>query len=164
MLGNEIEEKFPSGVLPKLKYFIKRYWIVALPVHGICSIAWASAIYSVIISGLNVIAILEYCHVPASLVTKIRNTPASASAIVATLLIYKLLTPIRYLFSCWALQHTLRMLRKYGMIHRVRDIEQWISSKWQILIQTATQPIKWFTMKMGSKSERLITNEGVTQP
>ncbi|KAI1714609.1 protein FAM [Ditylenchus destructor] len=164
MLGNEIEEKFPSGVLPKLNYFIKRYWIVALPVHGICSIAWASAIYSVIISGLNVIAILEFCHVPASMVTKIRNTPPSASAIVATLLIYKLVTPIRYLFSVWALQHTLRMLRKHGMIYRVRDIEEWISSKFQVLFHRAVQPIRWFIMIMRRKSERLIKNEELSQP
>lgn len=42
------KEPVPQGLLAKFKYYFKRYWHVALPVHMICCGAWFAALYALV--------------------------------------------------------------------------------------------------------------------
>lgn len=38
-------EKAPSGLFAKVKYYVKRYWYIALPVHATCCTLYFAGIY-----------------------------------------------------------------------------------------------------------------------
>lgn len=39
------KEQAPSGLFAKVKYYVKRYWYIALPVHGTCCALYFGGIY-----------------------------------------------------------------------------------------------------------------------
>lgn len=91
----------PKGLFTKLKYYFKKYWYIAIPIHIVGCALWFITFYLVVrrlilfsgiitfFSGVDVVAILEYLNLPDSWVNKVKNTPPSASYLVAAMLLYK---------------------------------------------------------------------------
>uniref|UniRef100_A0A915DF31 DUF1279 domain-containing protein n=1 Tax=Ditylenchus dipsaci TaxID=166011 RepID=A0A915DF31_9BILA len=67
------QEAMPTGLFAKLKYYLKRYAYIAIPVHMTCCTLWAIVIYLVVKSGVDVIAFLEFLHIPDKWIEKIKN-------------------------------------------------------------------------------------------
>ncbi|KAF7635761.1 hypothetical protein Mgra_00004853 [Meloidogyne graminicola] len=44
-LEDERDEQMPSGLYNKLKYYLKRYWYIAIPVHSILCVCWFGMFY-----------------------------------------------------------------------------------------------------------------------
>ena len=82
-------EEAPSGLFAKCKFYFKRYWYIAVPVHFVCSLVWFSATYVLVKSGVDVIALLHMLHIPEALIEKVKNTPPSAGVVVIALILYK---------------------------------------------------------------------------
>lgn len=45
MLIKFIQEKKPEGRMALLKYYVKRYWYIAIPVHIVSCLLWYAAAF-----------------------------------------------------------------------------------------------------------------------
>lgn len=82
-------EEAPKSLFAKVKYYFKRYWYIAVPAHAASCTAWFVALYLVVKSGVDVIGMLEWMHMPDAIVEKVKNTPKEAGVIVVALILYK---------------------------------------------------------------------------
>jgi len=117
------QEEKPKGLLAKFKFYFKRYWYIALPVHFVGSLLWFGALYAAVYSGVDVIALLEFLHMPDSLIEKIKGVPPSAGLVVLALLLYKIATPARYATTLAGIQVAFWTLRRLGKLRTVREVE-----------------------------------------
>uniref|UniRef100_A0A915CJ75 Translocon-associated protein subunit delta n=1 Tax=Parascaris univalens TaxID=6257 RepID=A0A915CJ75_PARUN len=72
------KEERPVGLFAKVKYYVKRYWYIAIPVHFVGSLMWFGGLYAAVRSGIDIISLLEHLHLPESLIDRVKNTPPSA--------------------------------------------------------------------------------------
>lgn len=90
-------EEAPKTLFAKVKYYFKRYWYIAVPAHAASCTAWFIALYLVVKSGVDVISLLEWLHMPDAIVEKVKNTPETAGVVVVSLILYK----VRRIFRCF---------------------------------------------------------------
>ncbi|VDN18589.1 unnamed protein product [Gongylonema pulchrum] len=112
----EHKEAKPTGLFAKLKYYLKRYWYIAIPIHIVNCAVWFIVFYIVCRSGLDVVALLEKCHLPDSLINKVKSTPPNAGYAVVAFLLYKIATPLRYATTLLLIQLSFPVLRRFGIL------------------------------------------------
>ncbi|CAJ0929090.1 unnamed protein product, partial [Mesorhabditis belari] len=117
------EEAVPSGLIPKVKYYLKRYWYIAIPAHMICSTMYLAGFYFAVYSGIDVVSLLQTLHLPELIIEKVKNTPPQAGALVVALILYKVATPLRYLTTLGFIQAAFVVLRRMGKLRTVREVE-----------------------------------------
>lgn len=117
------EEEEPKTLFGKIKYYIKRYWYIAVPAHMVGSTLWFGSIYAVVQCGVDVVAILRALHIPAVVIEKIENVPPSAGVLVVALLLYKVATPLRYMTTLFLIQAAFWTLRRMGRLRTAREVE-----------------------------------------
>lgn len=87
-------EEAPSGLIAKCKFYFKRYWYIAIPVHFASSLFWFSASYVLVKSGVDVIALLQMLHIPDAVIEKVKHTPPTAGVLVIALILYKVISSL----------------------------------------------------------------------
>ncbi|KAK6034282.1 hypothetical protein COOONC_28211 [Cooperia oncophora] len=117
------EEKEPDTLFGKIKYYIKRYWYIAVPAHMVGSTAWFGGLYALVHCGVDVIALLRTLHMPDVVIEKIENVPPSAGVLVVALILYKIATPLRYMTTLVLIQATFWTLRRMGKLRTAREVE-----------------------------------------
>ncbi|KJH47033.1 Translocon-associated protein, delta subunit [Dictyocaulus viviparus] len=117
------EEKEPKNLFGKIKYYLRRYWYIAVPAHMIGSILWFGGVYAVAKCGVNIVAFLRFVHAPMIIIEKIEEVPPSAGVFVIALLLYKLATPFRYMTTLILIQTAFWTLRRLGKLHTAREVE-----------------------------------------
>uniref|UniRef100_A0A7E4VVX3 DUF1279 domain-containing protein n=1 Tax=Panagrellus redivivus TaxID=6233 RepID=A0A7E4VVX3_PANRE len=122
ILAMKAEEK-PQGLIGKIKYYFKRYWYIAVPVHVVCCSAWFAGLFALVKSGIDVPALLKLMHVPNLLIEKVQNTPPSAGVLVVALILYKIATPARYATTLAGIQLTFWTLRRMGKLKMAKEVE-----------------------------------------
>ncbi|KAI1733159.1 protein play a role in the structure and strength of muscle [Ditylenchus destructor] len=124
-------EEVPKGLFAKLKYYFKRYWLAAFCVHtGVCMV-WAVSLYFLVKSGVDVISVLEFLHIPDSWIEKVRNAPPTAGVLVVVLLLYKIAIPLRYATTLAAIKVIFPYLKKFGMLKTAREVEYHARMKYE---------------------------------
>ncbi|VDM39732.1 unnamed protein product [Toxocara canis] len=129
------KEKQPVGLFAKVKYYVKRYWYIAVPVHFIGSLVWFGALYAAVKSGIDIISLLEHLHLPESLIDKAKNTPPGASVLVLTLILYKVASPLRYATTLAGIQVVFLTLKRIGKLPIAKEVEYEIRSKYESEMQ-----------------------------
>ncbi|RCN30596.1 hypothetical protein ANCCAN_23633 [Ancylostoma caninum] len=117
------EEEEPKSLFGKIKYYLKRYWYIAVPAHMVSSTLWFGGLYALVHLGVDVVAFLRFLHVPAIVIEKIENVPPSAGAVVVALLLYKVATPLRYTTTLVLIQAAFWTLRRMGKLRTAREVE-----------------------------------------
>jgi len=116
-------EQKPQGLFAKFKFYFKRYWYISIPVHCVCSVLWFGTMFLVVKSGVDVIGLLEKLHMPDAVINKVKNVPPSAGVIVVALILYKIVTPLRYATTLAGIRVTFGLLRKFGMLRTAKEVE-----------------------------------------
>ncbi|EJD76112.1 hypothetical protein LOAG_16886 [Loa loa] len=104
------------GLFAKLKYYLKRYWYIAIPIHIANCIIWFIVLYIAVQSGLDVVALLEKCHVPNYIVHRVKSVPSNAGVAVVAFLLYKIVIPLRYATTLLLIQLSFPVLRRLGIM------------------------------------------------
>ncbi|VDM62601.1 unnamed protein product [Angiostrongylus costaricensis] len=94
------EEEEPKSLFGKIKYYLKRYWYIAVPAHIASSVLWLGSLYAVVKCGVDVVAFLRFIHTP---------------ALVAT--------PFRYMTTLVFIQAAFWTLRRMGKLQTAREVE-----------------------------------------
>uniref|UniRef100_A0A183GIW0 DUF1279 domain-containing protein n=1 Tax=Heligmosomoides polygyrus TaxID=6339 RepID=A0A183GIW0_HELPZ len=126
-----VQEEEPKTLFGKIKYYIKRYWYIAVPAHMVGSTLWFGSIYAVVQCGVDVVAILRALHIPAVVIEKIENVPPSAGVLVVALLLYKVATPLRYMTTLFLIQAAFWTLRRMGRLRTAREVEFRVRTKYE---------------------------------
>uniref|UniRef100_A0AC34Q7C2 DUF1279 domain-containing protein n=1 Tax=Panagrolaimus sp. JU765 TaxID=591449 RepID=A0AC34Q7C2_9BILA len=119
----ELTDETPAGFYAKCKYYFKQFGYIAIPVHCVSSTLWLCAAYLLVKSGVDVIALLQWLHVPEFLVEKVKNTPETAGVLVVTLLLYKIIAPLRYATTLAGIQLSFWTLRRLGKLKTAKEIQ-----------------------------------------
>ncbi|VDN19456.1 unnamed protein product [Cylicostephanus goldi] len=117
------EEEKPTTMFGKIKYYLKRYWYIAVPAHMASSTLWFGGCYAAAHFGVDTVGLLRFLHVPDVFIQKVENVPPSAGAIVVALILYKVATPLRYATTLVFIQATFSILRRMGKLRTVREVE-----------------------------------------
>ncbi|KAK5983960.1 hypothetical protein GCK32_009093 [Trichostrongylus colubriformis] len=125
------EEKEPETLFGKVKFYLKRYWYIAVPVHMVCCTAWLAGLYALVHCGVDVVALLRTLHMPAVIIEKIESVPPSAGVIVVALILYKIATPLRYMTTLLLIQATFWTLRRMGKLRTAREVEFKVRSEYE---------------------------------
>ncbi|VDK61548.1 unnamed protein product [Onchocerca ochengi] len=88
-IQKEHRERKPTGLFAKLKYYLKRYWYIAIPIHIANCVVWFIILYITVKSGLDIVALLKKCHVPDYVVDRVESVPPNAGVAVVAFLLYK---------------------------------------------------------------------------
>ncbi|KAE9553272.1 hypothetical protein FO519_003530 [Halicephalobus sp. NKZ332] len=156
-------EKAPDGLLAKFKFYFKRYWYIAVPVHFVCSLMWFSSAYILVKSGVDVIALLQMLHIPEALIEKVKNTPQTAGVLVIALILYKIATPLRYATTLAGIQVTFWTLRRLGKLKTAKEVEYKVRSgyeKYQRAIRRLNERrLANVTSKPSKKKYMLVLNQ-----
>ncbi|KHJ83239.1 hypothetical protein OESDEN_17064 [Oesophagostomum dentatum] len=125
------EEEEPKTMFGKIKYYLKRYWYIAVPAHMASSTLWFGGLYAAAHFGVDVIALLQFLHIPAAVIHKIENVPPSAGALVVALLLYKVATPLRYATTLVFIQAAFTILRRMGKLRTAREVEYKVRAEYE---------------------------------
>ncbi|KAK6014291.1 hypothetical protein OSTOST_20350 [Ostertagia ostertagi] len=125
------EEKEPDTLFGKVKYYLKRYWYIAVPAHMICCTTWFGGLYALVHCGVDVVALLRTLHMPAVVIEKIENVPPSAGVIVVALILYKVATPLRYMTTLVLIQAAFWTLRRMGKLRTAREVEYKVRTEYE---------------------------------
>ncbi|VDK79216.1 unnamed protein product [Litomosoides sigmodontis] len=112
----EHRETKPTGLFAKLKYYLKRYWYIAIPIHIANCVVWYIVFYIAVKSGLDVVALLEKYHVPNYVLDRVKSIPPNAGVAVVAFLLYKISTPFRYASTLLLIQLSFPILRQLGLM------------------------------------------------
>jgi hypothetical protein len=124
------EEK-PQGLFAKFKFYFKRYWYIALPVHTVCCTLWLGALFLVVRSGIDVVALLKVLNLPEIVITKVQNVPEAAGELVVALILYKIISPIRYATTLAGIKLTFSTLQRMGKLRSAKEVEYGVRSKYE---------------------------------
>uniref|UniRef100_A0A8R1XW99 DUF1279 domain-containing protein n=1 Tax=Onchocerca volvulus TaxID=6282 RepID=A0A8R1XW99_ONCVO len=115
-IQKEHRERKPTGLFAKLKYYLKRYWYIAIPIHIANCVVWFIILYITVKSGLDIVALLKKCHVPDYVVDRVESVPPNAGVAVVAFLLYKIATPFRYATTLLLIQLSFPILRRLGIM------------------------------------------------
>uniref|UniRef100_A0A0N5BJX8 DUF1279 domain-containing protein n=1 Tax=Strongyloides papillosus TaxID=174720 RepID=A0A0N5BJX8_STREA len=122
-INEEKAEPIPTTPAAKLKYYIKRYWYVAVPVYAFVYLSFLFGFYCLIKCGVDIVGLLEKLHAPAKIVDTIKNSSPEASAFVTALLLNKLCGPIRLIAVVGGTQGSIKLLRHFNLLKTAREQE-----------------------------------------
>ncbi|GMR48475.1 hypothetical protein PMAYCL1PPCAC_18670, partial [Pristionchus mayeri] len=125
-------EEAPPGLFGKVKYYLKRYWYIAIPAHMFSCSCWFVALYALVHSGVDVPALLEFCYMPEWIIEKVRSTPPSAGVFVVAVILYKIVIPFRYITTLAIIQATFATLRRMGKLRTAREVEYKVRSDYEL--------------------------------
>ncbi|WKY05620.1 hypothetical protein Q1695_006097 [Nippostrongylus brasiliensis] len=125
------EEEEPKTLFGKIKFYIKRYWYIAVPAHMLGSTLWFGGLYGLAHFGVDVVALLQALHLPAAVIEKVQNVPPSAGVFVVALLLYKVATPLRYMTTLFLIQVAFWTLRRIGKLRTAREVEFRVRSEYE---------------------------------
>ncbi|XP_023338457.1 uncharacterized protein C18orf19 homolog A-like isoform X1 [Eurytemora carolleeae] len=123
--NKKIPEKL--GIVAKFKKMAKDYWYVLIPVHVATSIVWYGGFYLLAKSGVDLIAILETCSVPESVIDRLRGSEAGYYALAYAC--YKVATPIRYTVTVGGTTFTITKLTQMGYLSTSREMATKVKDK-----------------------------------
>ncbi|CAG9541133.1 unnamed protein product [Cercopithifilaria johnstoni] len=112
----EHKEAKPTGLFAKLKYYLKRYWYIAIPIHIANYVVWFIVFYVAVKSGLDVVALLEKCRIPNYVVDRVKSVPPNAGVAVVAFLLCKIAAPFRYATTLLLIQLSFPILRRFGLM------------------------------------------------
>uniref|UniRef100_A0A0K0EFD7 DUF1279 domain-containing protein n=1 Tax=Strongyloides stercoralis TaxID=6248 RepID=A0A0K0EFD7_STRER len=121
-----IKEKIespPTTAAGKLKYYIKRYGYIAIPVYILVYGSFLFGFYCLVKSGVDIVNIMEQLKLPSSIVDKVRNTSPEASALVTAFLLNKLCGPIRLILTLGGTQLSIKVLRRFNLLKTAKEVE-----------------------------------------
>uniref|UniRef100_A0A914P7Z7 DUF1279 domain-containing protein n=1 Tax=Panagrolaimus davidi TaxID=227884 RepID=A0A914P7Z7_9BILA len=130
-IAKQKAEEKPEGLFAKVKFYFKRYWYIAIPVHIVSSALWFGALFLVVRSGIDVIAVLKVLHMPEVVITKVQNVPEAAGELVVALILYKITVPLHYLTTLAGIQLTFHVLRRMGKLKSAKEMEYGIRTKYE---------------------------------
>uniref|UniRef100_A0A914YG86 DUF1279 domain-containing protein n=1 Tax=Panagrolaimus superbus TaxID=310955 RepID=A0A914YG86_9BILA len=130
-IAEQKAEETPQGIFAKVKFYFKRYWYIALPVHFVSSLVWFGSLFLVVRSGVDVIALLKVLHMPEVIITKVQNVPEAAGELVVALILYKITVPLHYITTLAGIQATFHILRRMGKLKSAKEVEYGIRTKYE---------------------------------
>ncbi|VDD94455.1 unnamed protein product [Enterobius vermicularis] len=116
------KEKKPEGRMALLKYYVKRYWYIAIPVHIVSCLLWYAAAFLAVKSGVDVVSLLEHLRVPEYLIGKVRNMPPHAGYAALAFVLYKIASPLRYATTIAGIKLTFTTLQKMGKLKTAKEV------------------------------------------
>ncbi|GMT24904.1 hypothetical protein PFISCL1PPCAC_16201 [Pristionchus fissidentatus] len=125
-------EEAPPGLFGKVKYYLKRYWYIAVPAHMVSCTSWFIILYIMVHSGVDVPALLETLYMPEWIIQKVKETPASAGVFVVAAILYKIALPLRYVTTLGLIQATFWGLRRMGKLRTAREVEYKVRSDYEL--------------------------------
>ncbi|CAI5446285.1 unnamed protein product [Caenorhabditis angaria] len=126
------QEQAPKSLFAKVKYYFKRYWYIAVPAHMASSTGWFVGAYLIVQSGVDIIALLEYLHMPDAIIEKVKSTPETAGVIVLALILYKIATPLRYATTLFLIQSSFWILRRMGKLKTLNEVEYKVRAEYEL--------------------------------
>lgn len=106
--------KLNSATVDKFKTIVKKYWYIAIPVHIGTSTVWFGSIYGAVKSGLDFVPALEKAGLPNDFIEPLKK--GNLGNLAQALVLYKIVTPLRYASTLAVAVPTIRTLRRRGMI------------------------------------------------
>lgn len=111
-----MDDSKSQNIFQRFRHAVKKYRYVVVPVHMISSAAWFVTFYFVASSRIDVPGLLESSGCPGWIVDKARDgNPLTGHTVIAYGL-YKIFTPVRYMFTLAGVCMTVRRLRKLGYV------------------------------------------------
>lgn len=115
--GSKLPDETPPkklSLFQKFKQMYRDYWYVLVPVHLITSLGWFGGFYYLAVSGVDIVAMLEYWGVSDKLINPLRDSHAGYIAVAYAL--YKIATPVRYTVTLGGTTISIKYLKEWGYI------------------------------------------------
>uniref|UniRef100_A0A0N4Z0U7 DUF1279 domain-containing protein n=1 Tax=Parastrongyloides trichosuri TaxID=131310 RepID=A0A0N4Z0U7_PARTI len=125
-------EQPPTTPGAKLKYYIKRYWYIAIPVYATVYLSFLIGFYFLVKSGVDIVALMEKLHLPTVVIEKVKNSPPETSALVTAFLLNKLCGPIRLVAVLGGIQGTFKVLKHFNLLKTAKEVEFKVRSDYSI--------------------------------
>uniref|UniRef100_UPI00358FACFA protein FAM210A n=1 Tax=Myxine glutinosa TaxID=7769 RepID=UPI00358FACFA len=115
--SDQVEEKDPLedsslSIFQRFRKTFKQYGIVMAWVHCFTSAVWFSTFYYAASKGVSIVPILEEVRMPTSVVDYLRES--QGGNVVSAYVMYKILTPARYVVTLGGTSLSVKALRHYG--------------------------------------------------
>jgi len=107
----------------RFKKMLKQYWYVIVPVHAVTYVGWFGLFYAISASGIDIVAFLEFLHVPDSVLDHIRNAPGAGHFVIAFAL-NKIASPLRYMTTLGVSYYAVKSLSRLGYIKPMPNRKQ----------------------------------------
>uniref|UniRef100_A0A914YKB8 DUF1279 domain-containing protein n=1 Tax=Panagrolaimus superbus TaxID=310955 RepID=A0A914YKB8_9BILA len=130
-IAKQKAEEKPKGLFAKFKFYFKRYWYIALPVHTVCCAVWLGSLFLIVRSGIDVLALLKVLHMPEIVINKVQNVPEAAGELVVALILYKIVSPLRYATTVAGIKLTFSTLQRMGKLRSAKEVEYGVRSKYE---------------------------------
>jgi len=125
--GKDPDKPQKEGIVKKFKKMAKDYWYVLIPVHVATSIVWFGGFYMLTKSGVDIISVLEFLHVPKSYLEKLEGSEAGYLAL--SYACYKVATPARYTVTVGGTTYTIVKLEERGLLKKSSEVADTIKDK-----------------------------------
>lgn len=116
----EIAEK-KTSLMQRFKESYAIYGKVLLIVHGIGSCFWFAAAYLVAKTGINLLELFEAAHFPEWMCRPLRMGGGSVNTVATALVLYKVVSPLRYGLTLVIARYTVHYLRAKGKAPQLTD-------------------------------------------
>nr|VZI24656.1 unnamed protein product [Spirometra erinaceieuropaei] len=103
-------------LIQRFKQAYKVYGKVLIVVHGVTSAAWLGAFYCIALTGFNAGTLLESLQAPDWMLKPFQMAGGAVGTWASAYLLYKTVTPLRYLFTLWLTRIIVHYLRATGRI------------------------------------------------
>lgn len=100
--------------IQKFKAVVKKYWYIAVPVHASTSAGWFGAFYGATKAGLDFVPALEKTSLPQQYIDPLKK--GNLGNFAQALVLYKIITPIRYATTLGLTRSVIKYLKKRSMI------------------------------------------------
>lgn len=98
----------------RFKEIVKKYWYVAIPVHMATSAGWFGTMFAATKFGLDTVPLLEKTGVPEKYIKPLKQ--GNLGNLAQALVLYKLVTPLRYGSTLACTRSVVIQLRKRDLI------------------------------------------------
>lgn len=98
----------------KFKDVVKKYWYIAIPVHMGTSVIWFGTFFGATKAGLDFVPMLEKTSLPEKYIEPLKK--GNVGNVAQALVLYKLVTPLRYASTLAVTRSALRYLKKRDII------------------------------------------------
>lgn len=100
--------------IQKFKSLVKKYWYIALPVHFGTSGIWFGSFFGATKVGLDFVPLLEKTSIPEKYIEPLKK--GNMGNFAQALVLYKLVSPLRYATTLAVTRSTIKQLRKRNII------------------------------------------------
>lgn len=103
-----------ATTVQKFKTIVKKYWYIAIPVHVGTSGLWFGTFFGLTKAGLDFVPLLEKTSLPEKYIEPLKR--GNMGNFAQALVLYKIVTPLRYASTLAVTRSTVRYLRKRTLI------------------------------------------------